>query len=44
MKKSTIIIIILLLMGLAILAQRQYNPFVDKSACVGCRDGQTHQQ
>lgn len=38
MKKSIVIIIILLLIGLAILAQNRQKPFVDKHECVGCKD------
>lgn len=37
-KKSIVIIIILLLIGLAILAQNRQKPFVDKHECVGCKD------
>lgn len=38
MKKSIIIIIVLLLIGLALIAERRHKPFVDQTACVGCRD------
>lgn len=37
-KKSIVIIIILLLIGLAILAKNRQKPFVDKHECVGCKD------
>jgi len=37
-KKSIVIIIVLLVIGLAIMAERRYKPFVDKTACVGCQD------